>query len=260
MNGICTNGCNDNADCRSGICINGSCSPCATDAECLVGRCINNSCENPTIVAAATVCGNGVLERPEECDDGNIRDSDGCTATCLLEVGICGDGIIQKLLGEQCEQSLHDAGLPYVCSDCRFTSSLCGNGALDAGEECDLGTNNSTSPDAQCRPDCSHSRCGDGIIDTAELCDDGNRLDDDGCDRYCRSTFDTQDTSVFGSQTIQFPTQNSTQPLPFQLPLANLQPLIQSKGPVGDTGPAAVAVIGAGAASGIAWVRRKRRK
>ena len=87
-------------------------------------------------------------------------------------------------------------------------------------------------------------------------------MDRDGCDRFCRTEdgIPTQIASAFGNQTIQFPSQNTTQPLPFQLPLANLQPLIQSKGPVGDTGPAAVAVIGAGAASGIAYVRRKRRK
>ena len=31
------------------------------------------------------VCGNGILEAPEECDDGNISDGDGCSSVCLIE-------------------------------------------------------------------------------------------------------------------------------------------------------------------------------
>jgi cysteine-rich repeat protein len=37
------------------------------------------------------VCGNGILEGTEECDDGNRRNCDGCTANCLVEEeGVCG--------------------------------------------------------------------------------------------------------------------------------------------------------------------------
>ena len=50
-------------------------------------------------------CGNGAFNIAEECDDSNIIDSDGCSSTCIEEVGwncvnfpsicspICGDGI-----------------------------------------------------------------------------------------------------------------------------------------------------------------------
>ena len=39
-------------------------------------------------------CGNGVLESPETCDDGNTTDGDGCSATCTIEdtMGGGGDG------------------------------------------------------------------------------------------------------------------------------------------------------------------------
>lgn len=30
------------------------------------------------------VCGNGVTEAPEQCDDGNVQDSDGCSSICIL--------------------------------------------------------------------------------------------------------------------------------------------------------------------------------
>jgi TonB family protein len=32
------------------------------------------------------VCGNGKLEAGERCDDGNTRDGDGCSSTCMKEV------------------------------------------------------------------------------------------------------------------------------------------------------------------------------
>src|SRR5262249_42603881 len=45
------------------------------------------------------VCGNGVQEVGEECDDGNAAACDGCSPSCRLER--CGNGIID--CGEQCD-------------------------------------------------------------------------------------------------------------------------------------------------------------
>jgi len=44
------------------------------------------------------VCGNGIVEAGEACDDGNTVGNDGCSATCTLE---CGDGILEGT--EQCD-------------------------------------------------------------------------------------------------------------------------------------------------------------
>ena len=230
---------------------------------------------NNNLVASASVCGNGVIDASEECDDTNRRDNDGCSSTCLLEIGICGDGIVQSLLGEQCESSTHNPALPYLCKQCRFYSLFCGDNKVDAGEECDAGPLNSTSPDALCRPDCGLLRCGDSILDNAETCDDGNRLNNDGCDRYCREetqvASDKQQidftntqrevttTQFQNQQQLGFPQYPNFKQLPYQLPLAQLQPLIQSQAPIGDTGPAAVAVVASGMAAGMGWMRRKRK-
>ncbi len=46
-----------------------------------------------------SVCGNGIVEIAEQCDDGNTASCDGCTPTCRREV--CGDGIVE--CGEQCD-------------------------------------------------------------------------------------------------------------------------------------------------------------
>ena len=52
-------------------------------------------------------------------------------------------------------------------------STLCGNGQLDPGEECDqAGANSDSSPDA-CRTTCARAHCGDGVKDTLEDCDQG---------------------------------------------------------------------------------------
>lgn len=39
------------------------------------------------IAVSAAVCGNGIAELPETCDDGNKTAGDGCSATCTLEAG-----------------------------------------------------------------------------------------------------------------------------------------------------------------------------
>ncbi|MFN8642957.1 MAG: DUF4215 domain-containing protein [Candidatus Binatia bacterium] len=35
------------------------------------------------VTCPAAVCGNGVVEPNEECDDGNTADGDACPATCV---------------------------------------------------------------------------------------------------------------------------------------------------------------------------------
>ena len=32
------------------------------------------------------VCGNGIIESGEQCDDGNLVDGDGCSSTCQIEI------------------------------------------------------------------------------------------------------------------------------------------------------------------------------
>lgn len=141
---------------------------------------------------------------------------------------------------------------------------------MDAGEECDEGAErNRDVPGSRCRTDCSHARCADHIQDQGETCDDGNLLNGDSCSDVCQREYGAAPTMIaFPGQNLgiaglpaqyPFPGFPSSQWLPGQMPFASLQPLMASRPPVGDTGPAAVVVIAAGAASGVAWIRRKRR-
>ena len=44
-------------------------------------------------LAAGTVCGDGLRDAPEACDDGNAADGDGCSAACAVEAGyLCAGG------------------------------------------------------------------------------------------------------------------------------------------------------------------------
>jgi cysteine-rich repeat protein len=37
-----------------------------------------------SLTATPPICGNGVTEAPEQCDDGNVQDSDGCSSICVI--------------------------------------------------------------------------------------------------------------------------------------------------------------------------------
>jgi hypothetical protein len=106
------------------------------------------------------VCGNGILEAGEQCDDSLPH----CQA-CKI-VPICGDNIIDA--PETCE--------PPNTATCGPTCMLasCGDGHVDPGEQCDNGANNSNTAPNACRTNCKTASCGDGVVDTGEQCDPPN--------------------------------------------------------------------------------------
>ncbi|MBI5495445.1 MAG: hypothetical protein HY904_10510 [Deltaproteobacteria bacterium] len=77
---------------------------------------------------------------------------------------------------------------PYGgCAPGCLNGSTCGDGTVDSlfGEECDDGVNNGGY--GACGQDCRFGgRCGDGHLqEPPEQCDDGNRVDGDGCAGDC---------------------------------------------------------------------------
>src|SRR5262249_14593792 len=67
----------------------------------------------------AAVCGNGVVEGAEACDDGNTAGCDGCAADCSRPDAVCGDGIVE--CGEECESDA-DCAAGQACTGCRCES------------------------------------------------------------------------------------------------------------------------------------------
>jgi cysteine-rich repeat protein len=39
-------------------------------------------------------CSDGIVQSYEECDDGNLRANDGCSASCTLEPGVSGPDVV----------------------------------------------------------------------------------------------------------------------------------------------------------------------
>ncbi|MEM6274100.1 MAG: hypothetical protein AAF735_02570 [Myxococcota bacterium] len=61
------------------------------------------------------------------------------------------------------------------------SDSVCGDGRVDDGEQCDAGSGNSDLLANACRSSCTFASCGDGVVDDEESCD---RADPSGVD--CR--------------------------------------------------------------------------
>lgn len=234
-----------------------------------------------TVSSSPSICGNGLIESGEECDDGSANGHDNvCDASCRRLAGSCGDGIVESLLGEQCELSVPSA---FPCNGhCRYILPSCGDGKPNPGEECDDGKANSNHPNAHCRPDCRLARCGDGVVDKGEQCDDGNNVSHDGCSATCQIDTPLPGAQVLAGTTTQSPitvSLNGSSSLPSgqvginparggMNPAATTQDVLHASAvqygtsghaPVGKTGPATLAVMAAGASAGYAWTRRKKK-
>ncbi|MDI1434430.1 proprotein convertase P-domain-containing protein [Polyangium sorediatum] len=67
---------------------------------------------------------------------------------------------------------------------CLGPSAYCGNGIVEAGEECDDGN---TDPADACSNACTvYQGCGNGTIEAGEVCDDDNVVSGDGCSATCK--------------------------------------------------------------------------
>jgi hypothetical protein len=176
-------------------------------------------------------CGNGVLDAGEQCDGAALNGQTcaglghdggtlGCTAACTFdESGCtdapedCGNGVLDagedcdgaELNGQTCAGLGHDGGTLDCTAACTFDESGCtdvpedcGNGVLDAGEQCDgaelngqtcagLGHDGGTlACTAACTFDesgCTDAPddCGNGVLDAGEACD-GAELNGQTCE------------------------------------------------------------------------------
>ncbi|MBI2551132.1 thrombospondin type 3 repeat-containing protein [Candidatus Uhrbacteria bacterium] len=127
------------------------------------------------------LCGDGITDATEFCDDGNRTSGDGCSAVCTLEAGaVCGNFIVEA--GETC-----DDGTACCSASCQTVpTDTCGNGVIGCGETCDDGN---TENNDGCSNVCAieiPADCGNGVQNGAESCDDANTQGGDGCSPLCQ--------------------------------------------------------------------------
>jgi len=122
------------------------------------------------------LCGNGTLDRGEECDDGNTDYGDGCTHRCFEQEGF---------------SCVSQPGAPSACT------ARCGDLMVNGSEICDEAVQ-SGQTEPYCKADCSgyEGSCGDGILQPDhETCDippmpagiglGGAPGEATGCSAYC---------------------------------------------------------------------------
>jgi cysteine-rich repeat protein len=89
-----------------GLCLNGSVATRVSTYLSWIAAQMNAWLLAPPVMVSC--CGNGVIEAPETCDDGNLDPLDACSNAC--ETARCGDTMIQR-------DELCDGDCPVACDD-----------------------------------------------------------------------------------------------------------------------------------------------
>jgi fibro-slime domain-containing protein len=168
-------------------------------------------------------CGDGVIQRSEQCDDGNTTNNDGCSRLCQIEanwdcptegqpceyVGYCGSGRLTSnkacddgndKSGDGCSSDCQTVEPGFICRvPGKPCTTRCGDGEVKGFETCDDGnTDNDDGCSATCKiepgwdctgnpSNCKATVCGNKVKEAGETCDDGNLLPYDGCASNCQS-------------------------------------------------------------------------
>ena len=233
-------------------------------------------------------CGDGVVQNllGEQCEPTSHASnlSYSCDPlTCRHVSQYCGDGFVDP--GEQCDDGFNNSqdSNANCRTDCSFAT--CGDGVWDTDTElCEDGNRRGGDGcDRFCRPEVPSAPtqvAGQFTQQQLAFAQQQNPNQVAGAAGQLGGQVGGQflpfpyqniagqgqpgQLNPLGQQIgvggTQFPTTANLQPLPYQLPYASVLPLATQRAPVGDTGPAALAVMAAGAAAGMGWTRKKRRK
>lgn len=165
--GDCRYACRVDADCDdANICSTDTCDPtthvCAPKTAANAGKPCTRTVGGPGVCkgtnCSSASCGNKAVEPPEQCDDGNLVDSDGCRSDCLFTCNGPADCDDKNACnGVEICTSAHQcvAGTPKVCNDgsactndrCSLATGACAYTKIDRDSD-------GFGPGAGCGRDC----------------------------------------------------------------------------------------------------------
>ena len=223
--------CNGAEKCTNHVCVAGTAeddgTSCGSAMLCRGGTCV------------ASRCGDGIVTPPEECDDGNVTDGDGCNSDCTFSCSSTDTSRnctpTDACMGQgTCDDATHtcSAGTPLgdgaTCgtgSDyCKMgvcTTPMCGNSTIEPGEDCDDGGLNGTKGDgcsSTCKfacvtpttdcgapPDCEKFQCTAGhvcqaIADTSK---NGMACGASGAGLVCKDGACASPTATCGNGVVE---------------------------------------------------------
>lgn len=135
------------------------------------------------------LCGNGIVDDGETCDDGNSGSGDGCSEECQVEPGwdctstgcapVCGDGAVvgdeecdgADLRGLACLDFGGNSGALSCTETCNVDASACTLVELCDNDEDDDGNGFFDCDDPACTRDPACVFCGNDFVDEGETCD-----------------------------------------------------------------------------------------
>lgn len=253
-----------------------------------------------TLAMSGGVCGNGIIDSGEQCDDGNRDSDDGCSTFCQIEQvqpspPVCGNGVIET--GEQCDDGNTESS--DACSNqCKIIEIESRRVAaaefrldadviivnpteianaikfLDTIDPCSTlvvkGQNQKATSirGAALENDIPivrnielartiFSSVNPGQVIFGEYCDEINEIK--------AQVLGTPKPSApkppipIQPKPQTFP-QNPTQFAYGYYPYAQLSPMIAQTAPIGDTGPGLIGIGVTGAAAGMGWIRKQRKR
>ncbi|OMJ95821.1 hypothetical protein SteCoe_717 [Stentor coeruleus] len=147
----------------------------STAEQCDDGNNISNDgCDSFCMIENGYTCSGGSENSKDICK--LIEDPANNNTNNNETTSVCGNGIVEQ--NEQCDNPKDN-----YCVNCIIVPPVCGNGILEKGEECDDGNLISSDGCSKCKKDSNGQICGDGLrySSSSEKCDDGNSIPNDGC-------------------------------------------------------------------------------
>ena len=182
--GVCGAGtCNNNGVCESPV---ENSADCPGDCLVVIGQSSIDLCALRLVVVGPIdrVGGTNGLQGLNPCNslDRNFCCPQGCvgdpanTSLFDLDCVCCGDSLTNSQAGEQCDPSGASCTVPGdgagTCDaqcQCAPNPPQCGNGIVEAGEQCE--PPNTATCSATCQNIVNIPTCGDGVVDAGEDCD-----------------------------------------------------------------------------------------